>query len=399
MYFQALDDKEKCIGIYYDGELIFDEDRYPQSMRNFKTWKYSGSIKEDVEYAWFYTGGQSLIDSCPEHLVGELTKQHAKMTAFKKAFEIAKVDFREHCFFDLVPHDFLLSFLETKNKITKYVIENYDKPKNYEHLVSVEKLLYKMRYQKLNINNENSRNLFVSTNNRHSAQKILKGARYIDYNIYGTKTGRLSTYPGSFPILTMKRELRSLIKPHNDWFVSLDYNGAEVRTVLALLGLNQPDYDVHEWNMEFVLNDLGITDREKAKTTFFGWLYNSKSDIIKGSIYDRETILSKYYNGESVNTPFDRRILVDKDKALNYIVQSTTADLVNSRAVIIDRFLRGKKSFISHIVHDEIVLDISDDERALIPEIRELFSKTMFGNFRTNLKAGKDYLNLGELNL
>ena len=100
-----------------------------------------------------------------------------------------------------------------------------------------------------------------------------------------------------------------------------------------------------------------------------------------------------------MTTPFDRRILVDKDKALNYIVQSTTADLVNSRAVIIDRFLSGKKSFISHIVHDEIVLDISDDERALIPEIRELFSKTIFGDFRANLKAGKDYLNLGELNL
>lgn len=399
MYFQALDDKEKCIGIYYDGELIFDEDRFPPSMHNFKTWKYSGSIKEDVEYAWFYTGGKNLIDSCPEHLIDELKNRQTKMGAFRKAFEIAKVDFREHCFFDLVPHDFLLSFLETKNKITEYVIENYEKPDNYEHLVSVEKLLYKIRYQKLNVNNENSRNLFISTNNRRSAQKILNGGRYIDYNIYGTKTGRLSTYPGSFPILTMKKELRSLVKPHNDWFVSLDYNGAEVRTVLALLELGQPDYDVHEWNMEVVLKDLGITDREKAKTTFFGWLYNSKSDAIKGSIYDRETILSKYYNGDAVVTPFDRRILVDKDKALNYIVQSTTADLVNSRAVIIDRFLSGKKSFISHIVHDEIVLDISDDERTLIPEIREIFSKTRFGEFRVNLKAGKDYLNLGELNL
>ncbi|MBL96808.1 MAG: hypothetical protein CMF52_03245 [Legionellales bacterium] len=400
MYFQALDDKEECIGLYFDGKLVFEEEHFPNIMSGYKTWKYSGSLKEtDIKFLWFYNEGKNLLECCPEHLIDELKKGQAKMTAFKKAFQIAKINFREHCFFDLVPHDFLVSFLETKNKITEHVYENYDEPKHYQHLVDVERLLYKIRYQQLNVNNQNCRNLFVSSQNRVGAQKILQGSKFIDYNIFGTRTGRLSTHPGSFPILTMKKDFRALVKPQNDWFVSLDYNGAEVRTTMSLLGIEQPSYDVHEWNMEHVLKDLGITERESAKTTFFGWLYNPNSNIIEGSIYDRNKILSEYYNSGMIDTPFGRKILVDKDKALNYIVQSTTADLVNDRAVQIDKLLIGKKSFVSHIVHDEVVIDVANDERDLIAEMKDLFSNNRLGFYKTNIKAGKDYFNLGDLNI
>ena len=67
------------------------------------------------------------------------------------------------------------------------------------------------------------------------------------------------------------------------------------------------------------------------------------------------------------------------------------------RAIAIDRFLEGKKSFISHIVHDEIVVDFSDDERDLIVEIKELFANNRLGNFMVNMKAGKDYYDLKKL--
>lgn len=399
MYFQALDDKTNCIGIYFDGRLIFDESMFPDTLSGMKTWKYSGSIREDVEYAWFYAGGKGLDEVCPENLSKELSLNQSKLLAFKKAFDIAKIDFREHCFFELVPHDYLRSFLDIKNKITEHVIESYEKPETYDHLIAVEKLLYKIRYNELNVSNKDCRNLFVGTNSRISAQKILKGPRYIDYNIYGTKTGRLTTQANSFPILTMKKELRALLKPKNDWFISLDYNGAEVRTVLSLLEKAQPDYDVHEWNMENTLKHLSPKDRESAKTIFFAWLYNPNSKKIERSIYDREAILDQYYDGSKVTTPFGRKIVVDKQKSLNYIIQSTTADLVNDRAVAIDKFLDDKESFVSHIVHDEVVIDMPDNERHLIPEVRDIFSNNKLDIFKTNLKAGKDYYNLGDLNL
>ncbi len=400
MYFQALDDKKECVGIYYDGRLVFDESQFPESLSGMKTWRYSGFLSDEtIEYGWLLTGGKTLKQSCPEHLMSDLSKFEKKMNAYKKAFELARVNFREHCFFDLVPHDFLVSFLELKNQITQHVFENNEKTSLYSHLLRVEKLLYKIRYQNLNISNQNARGLFTASRSRAAARKLLKGPNHIDYNIFGTRTGRLSTYPGSFPILTMPKDMRALVKPHNDWFISLDYNGAEARTVLGLLDKKQPPGDVHEWNVANVFGNKGVADREAAKTFFFSWLYNPDSDKIEESFYDRDALLEQYYEDGHIRTIFDRNIQVDEYKAVNYIVQSTTADLVNDRAVALDEFLQDKRTFVSHIVHDEIVLDMPDEERYLIPEIKEIFSNNKLDKFVTNLKAGKDYMDIGVLNL
>ena len=100
-----------------------------------------------------------------------------------------------------------------------------------------------------------------------------------------------------------------------------------------------------------------------------------------------------------MTTPFDRSIIVDERRALNYVVQSTTADLVLDKAVEIEEFLKDKKSFVSHIVHDEIVLDMVDEERHLIVDIKKMFAENRLGNYMVNLKAGKNYYDLEDLNL
>jgi DNA polymerase I-like protein with 3'-5' exonuclease and polymerase domains len=136
------------------------------------------------------------------------------------------------------------------------------------------------------------------------------------------------------------------------------------------------------------------------KTIFFTWLYSPDEHIaLKNSIYNKADVLEKYYIDGRVNTPFKRSIIVDDRKALNYLVQSTTADLVLDKAVEIDKFLQDKKSFVSHIVHDEIVLDMADDERELIVDIKKMFAENILGNYLVNLKAGKNYLDLEDLKL
>jgi hypothetical protein len=67
--------------------------------------------------------------------------------------------------------------------------------------------------------------------------------------------------------------------------------------------------------------------------------------------------------------------------------------------VALDKFLSDKKTFISHIVHDEVVLDMPNSERYLIPEIKKIFSQNSLAEFKTNLRAGKDYYDIGVLNL
>ncbi len=391
MYFQTLDDKTECVGVYAEGKLEFDS--IPQGLT--RTWKYTGSITDpSVEYAWLYANGARLDQVCPEDLQERLTAAQKRFRAYRKSFEIGKIDLREHCFFDLVPESFLMEFCEIKNQVTQHVFENYEKPLNYNLLSDFEKLLHKIRYQNLNLNKEGCRQLYVSSVGRRKANELMKSHYFIDYNLFGTVTGRLTTRPKSFPILTLKKEFRKLIKPHNDWLISLDYNGAEVRTLLHLSGHQQPKVDIHEWNVKHLFDNE--VDRDTAKTLFFGWLYNPESDAIQTKYYNREKVLDKWYDGGYISTPFKRKIKVDERRALNYLIQSTTSDRVLERAVKIDEFLQNKKSFISHIVHDEIVIDLSDEDRDELPWIKQIFEND---NFMANMQAGKNYLELEELKI
>ena len=226
---------------------------------------------------------------------------------------------------------------------------------------------------------------------------MLNGPQYVDYNLFGTVTGRLTTYSTSFPILTVQKEFRQLIKPANNWLLSLDYNAAEVRTFIALSGEEQPDEDVHEWHIKNLIEDE--LTRDDAKVRFFAWLYNYDSDNDEFGRYQRDILLEKYYVEGHIVTPFNRRIRVDVRKALNYLIQSTTADIVLDRAVALDRFLADKKSFVAFIIHDEIVIDLADEDRHLVPEIKEMFAINPLAKFLVNLNCGKNYYELKELSL
>lgn len=392
MYFQTLDDKSECVGIYVDGKLHFDD--YPTNLT--KTWKYSGSLRgREVEYMNLYTNGQNMLDCCPDEYKDEMKACQNKLTAYVKSFKIAKINMRDHCIFDLVPQDFLQRFCEVKNKVTQHVYENYEKPSNYEHMNSVSQLLHKIKHQQLNLSINDCRHLLTSTRDRSKVQEIIKNYKHIDYNLFGTVTGRLTTKRHSFPILTLKKELRQIIKPNNDAFVCLDYNGAEVRTLLQLNGEEQPAIDIHQWN-SLHLFEQEIT-REECKVRFFAWLYDPTSDDIRNDQYNREKVLDKWYTDGYINTPYGRQIKVEERKALNYLLQSTTSDRVLEKAVLIDRYLtsNGCDSFISHVVHDEVVIDCRNDERSHVQKIKEIFED----GFVANVSIGKDFYNLKKVEM
>ena len=396
MIFQTLDDKSECVGIYTNGALHFDG--IPGGLT--KTWKYTGSIQDpDVEYAWLYTGGKNLQEACPESLKEELNEVQKTFKAYLLSFKIARIDLRQNCFFDLVPSDFLMQFCEVRNKITEHVFDTYEQPVNYDQLDKIYKLIHKISYQKLNINVDGCRHLMTSTSDREDIKNLVKNkSHYVSYNLFGTVTGRLTTQRDSNPILTMKAKFRELIKPTNDWLVSLDYNGAEVRTFLSLSGHEQPQEDIHSWNMRHLYGGSPV-DRDEAKVRFFSTLYNVNDMSLNGSVYSREGVLSEFYKNGKINTPTGRQIKVEQRKALSYLIQSTTSDLTLDRAVALDKALEGTKSKVAFIVHDEVVLDIADEDKEKIPELKATFENNKLGNFMANIKAGKDYGSLKELKL
>jgi hypothetical protein len=391
MIFQVLDDKRHCASFYINGEIFFEEP--PKEASLTATWAHSPHISGDVRYAQLYANGVSLSESCPEEYLDEWNNISHKMRAFMKSFETSKVSLDENCIYDLIPKKFLMEHCELKNIICKHVLENYEKPSNYEFLADVAKVLSSIERRKLNLNFKNLGASLSDPYIRAFWKKHKDSEQFIRYNLFGTKTGRLSTTKTSFPIHNLKKELRPIIEPVNDYLVEFDFNAAELRTLLSLSDIPQPVEDIHDWNVNNIF--LGSMTREDAKKKVFSWLYNPDSkDMSFNKFYDRDKVCKKYYSNGVITTHFGRRIESDDRHALNYIIQSTTSDLLLKRMVELDKSLKSMKSFISFTVHDNIVLDMSADELYLIPELVKKFSDTELGKYRANMSVGKNYGNM-----
>ena len=403
MLFQTLDDKDQCVGIYYDGKLIFNFDDFPQDLT--RTWRYSPYLLgyRGVDYAELYAQGKTLEQMCPDYLAEDWEEVCSKLKAFLLSFSFAKVNLRHNCFFDLVPEKFLRDYCQIKNQITNHVIDNYPKPSNYKHLAAVNAMISDIESQPLNVDMSPILPKVSDIKVSNFVKRIKACDRSIRYNLFGTVTGRLATRKNSFPILTMNKEYREVLKPNNDCFVELDYNGAELRVLLSLLGYDQPEHDVHQWNLDNVFENK--VTRAEAKTLFFAWLYGSQSDDVKRHSallkekYNKDTLIDRYWDGHVIRTPFDRDVVSPKHKALNYLVQSVAADLALEQATKVWALLKKNKakSSIAFIVHDALVIDFDLADRELFKEVQEIFSLTRFGKFPVNKSIGKDFGSLKEV--
>jgi len=392
--FQVLDDKKECVGVYAQGRL---HNTLPDDLS--RTWKYSASLGDtDLDCAYLYTNGKTPSEACPEGLRAKWDEVVEKLKAFFIAFGESKVSLYDNCFYDLVPDRFLLEFCDMKNQISEHVFGSYEKPKNYDFLYGLHKMVEELKYQKLNIDKHALDHKLVNYKTRSFLRKLSNVDPFISYNMFGTVTGRMTTVPKSFPILTLDKDHRDVLAPTNDWFIELDFNAAELRTLLALAGKEQPLEDIHEWNIANVFE--GSMTREQAKKKVFAWLYNPKSqDRMLNKVYDRDAVVNKYFDGSEVSTFFDRKIPADSHHALNYIIQSTTSDLFLRRMLKVWDYLKDKKSKIAFSIHDSLVIDYDRSEYRLLPEIVEIFANTDFGRYKVNVSGGKSFGKMKEMKI
>lgn len=384
MLFQFLDNKQECYKIFCEGKLF--EDYKEENLSH--TWAPSLHLSnKNIEFAQIWCHGAALSEVCPEHLKKRFISLNNKAKVYLQTFHSAKVNLQDVCFYDLVPEKFLLDFYEIKNDITRFIFENYQKPKNYEFLKELTFFLKRIEQRQINLDMSS---LNFSADSSDGASKLKDCKNNISYNPWGTVTGRLTTNKASFPILTLNKKLRGCVKPQNDVFVELDFNAAELRVLLGLLGEEQPDNDIHVWIGKNVFDDK--FSREKVKKKVFAWLYNPKSHNKKlDACLNRDKLYDEYFVDEKVFTPFERTIPVSKDKAVNYLIQSTASDMLLTSALNVDKMLKQKRSFVSFCIHDSVVIDMSFEDREIVESLKETFSKTMFGSLRTNISLGKDF--------
>jgi|TARA_R110000796_G_scaffold20685_7_gene61379 hypothetical protein len=385
LLFQPLDNKKECYKIYCEGQFFDDykDDNFSH------TWTPSSHVPSaHIEYAQIYCHGKSLAEVCPEHLKPRFDAVNKKGKVYLQTFHSSKINLDDVCFYDLVPEKFLLDFCQVKNEITRHVFENYEKPKNYEFLKNLLLFLNKIGERKINL--DLSSVDLKNTDAKSGIEKLRDCSHNVVYNPWKTVTGRLTTEKNSFPILTLNKDLRHCIKPQNDLFLELDFNAAELRTLLGLLGEKQPEQDMHAWLSENVFDNK--FDRDQTKKKVFSWLYNPNSKNKKLNEYlDREKIQQKYYNKGEVHTPFGRDIVAPEDKAVNYLIQSTSNDISLTSAMNVDKLLRNTRSFLSFCIHDSIVVDISAEDKGLVDLLKDEFSKTIFGDLKVNMSLGKNF--------
>ena len=112
----------------------------------------------------------------------------------------------------------------------------------------------------------------------------------------------------------------------------------------------------------------------KYKDEYFRNITGSKKffDSVVRMIEQRGWVKSKY----------NRIYKVDRDKgyrAVNYLIQGTSADLLSERMIEVSKFLKGTKSRMLLQVHDEIICEIHKDDILLIEKIRDILQENSLG--------------------
>ena len=390
MIFSKIDTKNNCKSIFADDKVFSD---YEDTMKY--TWTYQDDLPPDVKFVKLFCGGEDYVKLLSKHDAEEYKMLENKIKNTLKSYSVCGYDPRKFCLDELIEKTFIEDFFNLKNKAMELAVKNYQEPKNYAQLEKIERMVHSISKRSLNLD---LTNVYTSANDNR-IRKIIKryssSPAFIQYNTFGTVTGRLSTTPSSFPLLTLNKEYRTMIKPNNGVFIEFDYNAFELRVLTALLGREQPKGDIHDWNIKNIFKDG--TERSEAKKRIFAWLYNPNSDdALLSREYDRDGLLKKYFSDGKITTDFDREIEADDYHALNYLIQSTASDLFLEQAYKVFKILEdnNSKSYVSMLIHDSMILDFDRKDYKLLNQIRDTFKQTRYGEMKLNIQVGRT---LGDL--
>jgi len=200
--------------------------------------------------------------------------------------------------------------------------------------------------------------------------------------------------------------IRRLFIPRDGYtLVSFDYSQMEVRVFLSYLQnenikelLEQTDVDFHGETAKIAF-DLDESHpeykfyRQMAKSITFGIIYGIGSqklsqqlrttqgeaaqykkkylDSISGSREFIKGVMSAVEQRGWIKNKYGRVYKVPSEmsyKGVNYLVQGTSADILNERLVAIHKYLEDKKSNLLLQVHDEIICEIHESELSDVPE-------------------------------
>lgn len=242
--------------------------------------------------------------------------------------------------------------------------------------------------------------------------KIKRHGNHIYPNYYSLSivTGRLGFFEELNPMV-LPKEIRSLIIPSNDSIISFDAKNAEPRIVFELSDTPIEYDDVYEWIVKKMAEDS--IDRKSAKSIWFNFVYGNEkmknysqiqkmSSMFPDIVSFINKIIGKSLNGSVMYSYFGRRLpkfSKDVHKIVSYYIQSTFSDYF--QLIINNMFKKmesqNMKSKILCTIHDEFLLDLSDQE---INDVMEIIRDSVqeisdeFGFSRDAIQFDTSVLNL-----
>lgn len=354
--------------LYDDLFVVNDEILYLKTIPKCITWSVNEKInsKENI-YLQILSEEDNMKLFFPHHSMYETFSIHLNIMKKTKTFLTRK------CFYRSLNESLILDFYNEFNEYAKFRLNDLQPNINYENIVDVFILLSEIEKYPLKLRGK------------------LKGSNpYLKFSPF-TKTGRLRTVSPFFPLYSLEKSLRIDILPKNDYILEIDFNAAELRIFLALMGLGQPQDDAYE-EVQRIFN---LDSRTDAKQKVFEILYSNHYDNIAIS-----SLLEKYRNGNTITTPYGYSIYLDeKTKQINYLCQSTCSSLIYEKSLEIMSYFKNNnsKSKLLFPFHDAVVVDLHKDDIHKIREIKNLFSSTRFGFFGSRCRIGTNYYNLEEI--
>ena len=199
--------------------------------------------------------------------------------------------------------------------------------------------------------------------------------------------------------------MRRLFVPRPEYrLVSFDYSQMEVRVFLSylqneniktLLARNDVDFHGETAKMAFEIEENSPEFkfyRQMAKSITFGIIYGIGSkklsqqlrttqkeaaaykkkylDSIEGAKEFIKGVMTAVSSRGWIKNRYGRVYKVPEEmsyKGVNYLVQGTSADILNERLIEVHNYLHDKKSNVLLQVHDEIICEIHDSELEEVP--------------------------------
>jgi hypothetical protein len=230
------------------------------------------------------------------------------------------------------------------------------------------------------------------------------GKLNLKFNPVGAKTGRLGFKRGTVNVYGMQKAVRKCIVAEPDTQIyQFDFKSFQPR--LAIFSTDDEKFKDRFRNVDDIYS-LFPGERSTIKISFIAWMFsNMKNELFGEEAAPIQDLRNKLFREvEKTGRLINRfgRVLHFKEEKINAVFQNYITSLEVDAILILTRWinkvLQKRKSRVLFPFHDAIVLQVHDEEKEIVENVKNFMQSFHSGNFGTKFPVDvKGGHSLGEL--